>query len=352
VVLAQGGGFQIYFQLTRAGWIDTWMVRIMADVARFCRARRRISFGTRTVPQVALLLPRSELYKGSDRLFGPWGTKIDGVAGILHALLELHYSVDVLAEHHLERRLDEYPFLVLPEVSAVPDELKEIVRAFVQAGGNCLVVGPKTAECFGEELSVKIKKVVDLETFYIEGGDALAWMGGTWADVEMRSAEPMGRGFATSDTRKNGRPIGSIRHLGDGNIAGFYGPFGTVYRRSHTPAARRCLGDMLRRVFPSPLVEVVAPPSVDVVLREAGKSLVIHLINTSNMQISPEYATIDHIPPAGAVAVEVRTKRRPRYVLLEPDGSPLTWDHAGGVLAISLELHGIHSAITIGWDDE
>ncbi|MGC8794403.1 MAG: hypothetical protein ACP5U2_13540, partial [Bryobacteraceae bacterium] len=62
VVLAQGGAFQVYYNPTRAGWIDDRHIEVMARVARFCRQRQALSHGSETVPQIGLLFSTHSLY--------------------------------------------------------------------------------------------------------------------------------------------------------------------------------------------------------------------------------------------------------------------------------------------------
>ena len=55
VVLAQGGGFQIYYQPTRAGKVDDRHIDVMAKVAKFCRARQQFCHQSETVPEIGVL---------------------------------------------------------------------------------------------------------------------------------------------------------------------------------------------------------------------------------------------------------------------------------------------------------
>ncbi|MGB8262041.1 MAG: hypothetical protein WCE75_16905, partial [Terracidiphilus sp.] len=53
VILAQGGGYQIYYVPSRAGYVDPLVVSTAAEVARFCRARQRWAHRSRSVPEAA-----------------------------------------------------------------------------------------------------------------------------------------------------------------------------------------------------------------------------------------------------------------------------------------------------------
>ena len=55
VVLALGGGFQAYYQQRRDGSVPEEYLPVMAEVAKFCRARQAVCQRAEPVPQVALL---------------------------------------------------------------------------------------------------------------------------------------------------------------------------------------------------------------------------------------------------------------------------------------------------------
>ncbi|MEN6609146.1 MAG: hypothetical protein ABFD60_17995, partial [Bryobacteraceae bacterium] len=96
VVLAQGGGFQIYYVPTRAGYIDSRHIEVMGQVADFCRPRQAVSHKTESVPQVGVLFSKNTLYSKTNRMFGGWGASTDPAQGMMDALVECHYSVDVI----------------------------------------------------------------------------------------------------------------------------------------------------------------------------------------------------------------------------------------------------------------
>lgn len=83
VVLMQGGGFQVYNQPTRSGYLIPAVIEQLGEVADFCRERQAPSHQSRTVPQVALLLSETSLWERMDRVFSPWHGEFDELEGAL-----------------------------------------------------------------------------------------------------------------------------------------------------------------------------------------------------------------------------------------------------------------------------
>ncbi len=158
VVLMQGGGFQIYHQPTRSGHIVEPIIAQEEAVAAFCRARQAVSHKSATVPQVALLLSSESFWDRSDAVFSPWGDVFLELEGALHALLNLHYSVDILAEHQLGPRLKEFPLVVVPDSHKLTNEFRQALTDYVVAGGSLLLLGEKCARLFEPILGVDARR--------------------------------------------------------------------------------------------------------------------------------------------------------------------------------------------------
>ena len=347
VVLGQGGGFQIYYTPTRAGWLDGWMIDVMAEVAEFCRDRQAVSHKTQPVPQVALLLPSKSIYDKTDRLFGPWGAMLNPLQGVLHALLELHYSVDVMAEHKLMEKLPQYPMVMLPECHLLPKELHAALLGYVDGGGQLLVIGSETAAPFRGVLGVDFDGEPAETGTYIKADKAMAWLGGLWQKVTPKTATVSGIRYPNRDTRGEGECAATVCKYGEGQIGAVYGPLGSVYERSHYPAIRQFLGEIMETLFPSPMLELNAPPCVDVSLRRNGETLLIHLGNTAGMQVSQKYAVVDFTPSIGPLELAVKLDREPKKVTLIPDNCDMDYQWADGKLKIKLSCLDVHSVIVV-----
>ena len=362
VVLAQGGGFQVVYHPTRAGWIEDWLTDIMAEVAKFCRERQAVSHKAQSVPQVALLLPSKSIYDKIDHLFGSWGALLDPIRGVLHALLELQYSVDIMAEHKLMENLSRYPVVILTGCHTLPDSLRSALLDYVRQGGQLLVVGVESANLFKDELGVKFEgEPIEINTF-IEAGGATAWLGGMWQKVKPTTARTVGEHYPTNphinvmgsledslrqDMRGKSECAATIDRYGKGQIGAIYGPLGNVHQRSHYPVVRQFLGEVMQQLFPEPMVKLKSPPCVDVSLRRDGDRLSIHLVNTAGMQVSPQYAVIDFTPSIGPLELIVRLDKEPRKVSLVPADCDIETHWSNGRLRVILPRLDIHNVVVI-----
>ncbi len=144
VVIALGGGFQAYFKQKRDGSIYDEQMPVMAEVAKFCRARQTLCHRAEAVPQVALLFSTAAHYR---KLNGLFPRNYGNLTAALQTLLENQYSVEVLGEHHLTGRMSQYPLLVIPEWEYLEPKFKDEIVAYVKSGGNLLLIG-KSAGLF------------------------------------------------------------------------------------------------------------------------------------------------------------------------------------------------------------
>lgn len=150
IVLSQGGGCQVYFTQTRDGSIREEGVPVMAEVARFCRARQRFCHHAEPVPQIAFLYSTVSHYREMNGLFN---RELSRLSGSLHALIENRQVVDVVSEHHLAGdKMAAYPLIIVGECDYLEPSFKKSLLDYVSAGGNVLLLGPTTAALFASEL--------------------------------------------------------------------------------------------------------------------------------------------------------------------------------------------------------
>lgn len=343
VVLMQGGAFQIYYVPTRAGFVCDDIIRNAASTAKFCRDRQSVCRKNTSVPQVALLFSTETMADKSDTPYAVVNT--DEISGALQALLESHFSVDILPEFRLQPQLSKYPLVVIPDDYQLTDSFKKAITDYVKDGGNLLLLGERCARLFEPLLGVEFigepaQVSAELQTKY-----GIVCENGIWQNVKPISAETLAMRYPSRDPNRDGEVAATSAVYGKGKVAAVYGPICINFLRTHHPYLRKFIGDTARELFTNPAVEVDAPPCVEVALRTTkdGK-LSVHLLNTSNMQESEDRITFDFIPPVGPIEVRLKVAEKPEKVEWVPDGGCIKWSWDDGILTAQipkLDIYGI-----------
>lgn len=368
VVLMHGGGFMMYFLPTRSGYINEEIEETAAEVAAFCRDRQRFSHRSVSVPQVALLHSSESQFDRSDRVFTWWDTPLNELEGALHALLESHYSVDIVAEHMLENRLEEFALLVIPDAHALSDAFRRRVLAYVEGGGKLLLLGERCARLFGEALGAELLGEPQATNAQLVSPAGKVGCPGLWQRVAATTAEIVAMRYEGDgvhgrhsylDTRSEGVSEAHLRHrseeiaatvnrYGAGEVAAVYGPVADRYFHSHHPALRSWIRRLAERLFPEPAVKTDAPSCVDLALRRTAKGeLCIHLLNLANMPVSNRRAYAEYVPPIGPIRLGILLDSRPSAVVWEPGCASVDWHWSDGKLEASVPKLDIHGALVI-----
>ncbi len=345
VVLALGGGFQAYFNQRRDGSVPEERMPIMAEVAKFCRARQAICHHALPVPQVALLYSTAAHYR---RINGLFNRDLTPLRGTLQALLESQQSVEVLGEHQLTGRMAEYPLIVVPECDYLEPAFRRELLDYVETGGNLLLVGPESAALFAEELGVTWEGEASAQPHFLTHATTLIRTQGLSRAVRLGAkAQPFGRLQVARAADAASQPAASIASRGRGRIAATYFDFSQGYLADRSEAARAWLDALARQLFPQPLVEVTGSPDVDVAVNRLDGRLTINLVNTAGPHADPQTPIFDSIPVVGPLAIKIHTATVPARITLEPGSQPVAFEYRAGAAQLTLPRLEIHSVLVV-----
>lgn len=339
VVLAQGGGFQIYYQPSRAGRIDERHISVMARVGQFCRERQAICHRSESLSQAAILFSRTSLYRRSGKMFGGWGKHIAPCAGLLDALLEAQRVVDVVPDW-----ADlNYPVLVIPEWEEIGEALTARLAAQVRQGLNLLITGVANTQRFAPHFQWKLMGRATAQPAFLPADELFGIANGLWQSIDPAGAQILANRHPTYDSSRDGDPAALSYSVGRGRVVVIPGQIGEVYDQTHTPALRelmrRCLDHLLAPQVR--LADKTAP--VELVLRKQGDLAVLHLLNQVNKQVAASYPAVDFIPSLPAQSVEWRLSARPRKLLWQPGGYALGFEWREGILHFETPPIGVHN---------
>ena len=344
IVLAQGGGFQVYYNQRRDGSVPEEHLPVIAEVAKFCRARQAFCQGAAPVPQIALLYSTASHYREINGLFS---RDLSRISGTMQALVESQQTVDILSEHMLGKQMADYSLVVVAECDYLEPDFKQQLVRYVENGGSLLLVGPQAASLFASELDVTLEAAQN-QPRYLAYDDALVSTRGQTQTPKLGDrARAFGQLHATNDVASDAQPAASTTPLGKGKIAATYFSFSRGYLQERSPKMRAFLNDLTRRLFPSPMVEVKGSRNVDVSVNRLQGRLAINLVNTSGPHWDTKKPLIDSIEAVGPLEISIRTAPKPSKITLQPEGQPLVFEYRNGVARVTVPRLKIHSIVVV-----
>jgi hypothetical protein len=346
-VLSMGGGYQVYFQQNRDASPRPWQFGLMKEVALFCRERQPYCKGAVPVPQIALLFSTENYKKYSGRLYQSSSLN-DPLKGILNILLNGQNAVEILMEHHLKGKMEEYPLIVIPECQYLAEEFRKELLGYVQNGGNLLVVGPEATTMFTEQLKVEIKDSASVVTKVISSNDRMAGINTLFQPIVPKDgAEVCGNRFDVADFRFPSKPAATITSFGKGKIAGVYFNIGKNYLQASNPVYRDFINSIVHKLFINPVAEILGSEYVAMTVNRLGDKLTVNLINMAGEHSNEKVARYDEIPEIGPLKVKIRLNERPKKVTLQPENTTLKFSYSNEILETTIDRLKIHSIIVI-----
>jgi len=350
-VIPLGGAISIYDNPQRSGHLTGWHQDVVAEVARFVRARQPWCQGTESVPQAVVLHSAEHFHAhAGQNLMSVWSGAQVPVQGALDALLENHCSVDVLSECALAERIGDYPLVVVPEQTRLRADLKSALAEYVAQGGRAIVSGSAVADELADIAGVDAAEPARDGFVYVEVAGEATTVGGPWRPVRAVDAEAVAM---VMRQREPGRdeaafPAVTLRRVGQGAVAAFHLPVFAHFAATHYPRTRRLVGVVLDALAPEFAVKMDGPARVHLVLRRMPGRLIAHLVNTGSAHpTTPKQCIVEEVPLAGPVRLRVGAGRRPRAVYLAPSMAGLTWSWRDGVLDVAVASVGILDIVVI-----
>ena len=348
-VLAMGGGFQTYWQQNRDGSPEPYLFKKMADVIKFTKEREAFCFEGKIVPQIGLLYstyawkraPVSNLYTSHSQ---------EAIKGNLNMLLDSQLPVDILMDHQLEGRLEDYPVIVLPEWGHIDPAIYKKLLNYVEGGGNLIVVGAQATKDFMEPLGVSFVGNVQKDSAFFAGfnGQNVGLKTDFQPVLALRETKSFGIQQKVDDWRFPGtRPLATIRSLGKGKIAGVYMNAGNFYIKNKNPVLPQLLKSLIETMNPWLTSKVTGASNVHQVLSRKNGKLYVHLINTSGPHDNPTVMVYEEVTPLSNINVSVKLPKIPKAVRLQPGNTKLPFTYKAGNLLVRVPSLNIHSMIEI-----
>ena len=343
-VMSMGGGIQFYYQQNRDLSLKPWLANTLAELGDFCRKRQAYCHKAKAIPQVALLFPAWSYQKQSNVPFGGVSGKLPAT---LYALLDNQLPVELLMEHTMKGRMKEYPMIVVPECSELEPALLSELKAYLNDGGNLLVIGSETARIFSQELGLlSANRSVDKEAF-ISAADRLGSIRTPLLEVQQApDSKAISYFYNSNDYVDRSRHIAaSVRKVGRGRIAAVYFDAGSAYAEFKTPVIRDLLAEAIAALGPDLQVRVSGTHLVHVAVNELKGRTHINLVNVAGEHTNRSAIGYDQVPPLTDISVSIKGK--PARIRLQPEGKDLPFKFVNGRSTFVIPRLEIHSIVEV-----
>ncbi|MEX2336173.1 MAG: hypothetical protein WD555_02750 [Fulvivirga sp.] len=348
-VLAMGGGFQTYWQQNRDGSPEPHLFSHMAEIIRFSQERKEYSYESEIIPQIGLLYstyswkraPTTGLYTAHSQ---------EALKGSLNMLLDSQLPVEILMDHHLPGRMDQYLVIILPEWDNIDPAIHIQLVEYVNKGGNLIIVGAKAVKDFANPLGVQLIGDLQRDNLFFAGfNNKTLRLTSDFQPVQaLTGTEILGSQLNADDFRFEGdNPLATIRNYGKGKIAGVYFDIGNFYRNYKNPFLPILLKVAIEAMEVDLISSVEGSSNVHQVISQKNNKMYIHLINTSGPHDNPNVMVYDEVPPIRDLKITVQLPEAPTKIKLQPENVSLPFNYENGNAVIRLPELKIHSIIEI-----
>lgn len=345
-IMAMGGGVQFYFQQNRDLSIKPWLATMLSEIGTFCRERQPYCQKAMAIPQIALLYPTVSYQRSASR---PYSNPLGKLEGALNLVLDGQHTVEILMEHHLTGKMDQYPLIIIPECDYLEPSFIEELKKYVSSGGHLLIMGTETTKLFKNELGIKsLKTLNETETFFATG-NKIGAIRSALDSVEINpGVKVLSTYYNGSDFRSKGNMIASsLNNVGKGIVAGVYFNAGSDYLEYKSPVLRDYISSLINDLFPDPLVRVAGSHLVHVTLNKLNNKMYVNLVNIAGEHTNQNAIGYDEIPALKDLTISIKTDKKPARLLLQPEGIELMVDFQKGVSTVVVPELKIHSILEV-----
>lgn len=345
-VIAMGGGYQSYFTQNGDGSIKPWYFNLMGDLGKFCRARETFCKGAEAIPQIALWYSTHSERNLTNQIYG-WNVR--HLEGDLSMLLDGQNNVEILMDHQLKKKMEQYPLVILPEWTNLDPELKKQALNYVQNGGNLIVIGAMAVKEFEPQMGVIFGDSIMKGNFYLGFNNQLSAIKSSFQNVRpKKGTEMIGGVYKTDDFHfPAGYPVATIAALGKGKIAGFYMDMGNAYYTYQASGYSKIMNEVIRKMLPDPIAQVKGSDYVHTAINKKDGKWFVHIINTAGSHFNSKVYEYDNIPATGELKLELTADKPVKKVILQPEGKELKIVSKNGKVFITVPSVTVHSIVQV-----
>ncbi len=368
-VLSLGGAYQNYVMQNPDGSPQMHELRNLKKLSEFVRERKDFCFRGKIVHQAAILLSTYDRAREAKKLYSRNG--YEKVIGLTVLMADIGQSFEIVGEHTLKGKYNEYKMIVVPELyeGLAPETIAELLD-YAKNGGKLVLVGKNTCNIFANADAPFT--VVNWSDFYDLGKKAYDNGGddghGNRAEAVYKSYyfsldnEKFGTFFSPCEIQaENGTVVASLSEAmlgksapltvtvpyGCGSVTAIGFDVGSQYMNASQYLYRTLIKTVADSLY-TPILKVEnALGFLEVVCLEKDGKLMLQLLNANGHHADPNTVTEDFISPIVDIKLSIELDAKPAKLILQPEGRELDFEYKDGRAYVELDRLNIHSIIEV-----
>lgn len=388
-ILANGGHCFLGDKMYPDGTLEPEVYQGIHQSYQFVEKREKLCQDQRPVPYIGILHSSSTFYSQEIAALGTYQLKgLASIQGAHKALMEGNFHFSIVNEDTLVRTIKFYHTLILPDQSHLSRELIEQIREFVYNGG-AVIASHKTSlwnqkgkstgqfqlsdvlgikyerECpypynyiRVEDVSIKehignLPLLVHGKFLYTKPTTATTLSSLIHPLAPEHSFERFAFGYAPPG-KESGFPTVTLNHYGKGKAVYISGQIFRTFWEKKQVQLRYLIKNLVNLITDDKLIEVRAPPCIEVSFFKGKATYIAHLVNHGS-GMSDIYEILDgeighvndYILPVFGIQMKIKLQRHPEKVTQMPDERDLSWRRSGNYIIFEVPSVNIHSWIVI-----
>jgi len=325
-------------------------------------------------PDILVLHGPGTMYGADYAEFDNGKSGLNPLKGAHRLLLDAGANFSLVAEAYLESHVATVPVAVLPEMRAISPQTDTLLRAFVEGGGNLLIVGnlplsergpldwagirrdgkPWQDHIYLPVLnnSTNVESVLVRGDFHHVHTDSAEVIAYSFAPYDCEHGIRFGQGIAPPADAPSDWPALTRRALGAGAIWYLEANIFSDYNDHGNWTQIAWFRDLVAQLVRDPVAKISSDGGgVEVVAHGNGESTWAFLVHHGGEQLTGESGWARTLAPLPSRAVEIMIRdplgREPGVVSLL--GQAIPWELKDGEVTIKLVLDRIWSLVRVDW---
>ena len=365
-VIAIGGAYQDYIPQYRDGSPNMIETLNLEKVSDFVLERKDFCFRGKLYHQAALLLSTYDRSREAKNLYARTG--FERVMGACALLCDIGQSLEIVCEHTLEKYINEYKMIVIPELyCGLDDKTVKMLADYAKNGGKLVLIGKNTCKIFAESTDLPFS-VGELDEFvkanekenqnghnseysreylpYIFATEPSEF-GALFSPCQIIAENGDVEAFAKVRNTKEQYTVSKTVLYGKGSVTPIGFDIGSQYLKGTQYMQRKLMKNIATKLY-DPIVRIESVLGrLEIVALNKDEKLMVQLVNANGSHSNNDTATDDLVPPILDIKLSILLDKKPKKLILQPQGKELSFEYENSRAYVDIDRVHIHSVIEV-----